>query len=275
MASQTFLNTHSNSYDRMTSGGTLSIAKQAIAMLPIPITDSSYVLDNACGTGIVSEVIKAQCPAARIMGADLAPGMLEIYKDKARRYGWENTDTKAQDVRNLNEFRDETFTHVITNMGFAPDADDLTGPGRAAKEMWRVLKPGGVAVVTTWYRRNFEKAFEATGRTIRPNEEPSAWKIPAEWNKGWWLMKMLDEGGFDADVEVKLVKGGMQASSLDELVENLMYFKDMFFKGYNEEEVKRLLEVMRKEISAAPGYNETNDGVKVEMIAWVGIAVKI
>lgn len=85
---------------------------------------------------------------------------------------------------------------------------------------------------------------------------------------------MLDEGGFDADVKVKVVKGGMQTGSLDELVENLMYFKDMFFKDYNEEEVKRLPEVMRKEISAAPGYNETDDGVKVEMVAWVGIAVK-
>lgn len=41
---------------------------------------------------------------------------------------------------------------------------------------------------------------------------------------------MLDEGGFDADVEIKLVEGGMQTAGLDELVENLMFFKDMFFK---------------------------------------------
>lgn len=152
MASHTFHNTHSNTYDRMASGGSLSIAKQAIAMLPIPINNSSYVLDNACGTGIVSELVKAQCPSVRIIGADLAPGMLEIYKDKAKKFGWESIDTKVQDCRNLNEIQDETFTHVITNMGFAPNVDDLSGPGRAAKEMWRVLKPGGVAIVTTWYR---------------------------------------------------------------------------------------------------------------------------
>lgn len=85
---------------------------------------------------------------------------------------------------------------------------------------------------------------------------------------------MLDEGGFDAQVEVKLVKGGMQAETLDQLVENMMLFKDMFFKSYSDEEVKRLPEVIRKEISASPGYDENDDGVKVEMIAWVGIAVK-
>lgn len=85
---------------------------------------------------------------------------------------------------------------------------------------------------------------------------------------------MLDEGGFDARVEVKLVEGGMQAGSLDGLVDNLMLFKDMFYKSYDEEEVKRLPEVIKQEITASAGYHETENGVKVEMIAWVGIAVK-
>lgn len=85
---------------------------------------------------------------------------------------------------------------------------------------------------------------------------------------------MLDEGGFDANVEIKLVEGGMQAGSLEELTENLMLFKDMFYKDYNEDEVKRLPDVMKKEISQLPAYHETADGVKVDMIAWVGIAVK-
>ena len=85
---------------------------------------------------------------------------------------------------------------------------------------------------------------------------------------------MLDEGGFDAKVDIKLVEGVMQTASLDELVENLMLFKDMFFKDYNEEEVKRLPEVIRKEISSSPGYYEHENGVGIKMIAWIGIAVK-
>lgn len=87
-------------------------------------------------------------------------------------------------------------------------------------------------------------------------------------------MKMLDEGGFDANVDIKLVEGGMQAGSLDELVENLMLFKDMFFKDYNEEEVKRMPEVIRKEVSSSAAYHENEAGVGVKMIAWIGIAVK-
>ncbi|KAF8852604.1 S-adenosyl-L-methionine-dependent methyltransferase [Acephala macrosclerotiorum] len=123
MASHNFYNAHANNYDRMTSGGSLGIAKQAIAMLPVPVKRSSYVLDNACGTGIVSEVLKSQCSSVHIMGADLASGMLEIYKSTAKQFGWENIDTMVQDVRNLNEIQDETFSHVITNMGFALNVD--------------------------------------------------------------------------------------------------------------------------------------------------------
>jgi ubiquinone/menaquinone biosynthesis C-methylase UbiE len=135
MASHSFHSTHSNKYDRMTRGGSTSIARPALAMLPVTTTDSFYVLDNACGTSIVSELIKAQCPSARIMSADLAPGMLEVYKEKAKQYEWTNIDTEVQDVRNLNEIQDETFTHVITNLGFVMDVNDLDRPGKARKEI--------------------------------------------------------------------------------------------------------------------------------------------
>lgn len=39
---------------------------------------------------------------------------------------------------------------MVTNFGFSPDPDDDMGRAKAAEEMFRVLKPGGIAVVTTW-----------------------------------------------------------------------------------------------------------------------------
>lgn len=55
-------------------------------------------------------------------------------------HGWsENTATKVLDVRNLEGLEDGTFSHVITNFGFAPDVSDLEGPGKAAREMWYVF----------------------------------------------------------------------------------------------------------------------------------------
>lgn len=60
----------------------------------------------------------------------------------------------------------------------------------------------------------------------------------------------------------------------DKLIETLMLFKDMFYKDYNVDEVKKLPEAIKKEISQSSGYHETANKVKVDMLAWVGIAVK-
>lgn len=56
MSSHSFHDSHSNTYDRMASGATLNIARVFLPTLAerYPITKDSYILDNACGTGIVS-----------------------------------------------------------------------------------------------------------------------------------------------------------------------------------------------------------------------------
>lgn len=150
MASKSFHDAHGGTYDRMASGCTRTVAEKFLPELDPPITKDSYILDNACGTGIVTRLIKAQDPSARIMCADLAPGVLDVVKTHVRENHWENVDTTVLDVRDLKTLEDDTFSHVITNFGFSPTPDDHDGPKKAAAEMYRVLKKGGVCVVTTW-----------------------------------------------------------------------------------------------------------------------------
>lgn len=134
----------------MASGATISVGKIAVDTLPLPITKDSYILDNSCGTGLVSAYIKSQYPFAKLKGADIAPGVIETYNTRITEGKWEGCDAEVLDCRDLKTLKDNTFTHVITNFGFAPNPDDPMGQQRAVKEMYRVLKPGGVAVVTTW-----------------------------------------------------------------------------------------------------------------------------
>ncbi len=148
--SSTFHSTHSSTYDRGTSKCTYSIASQFLPLLP-PITSSSYILDNSCGTGLITALIKALVPSAHIKGADLAPGMIDLYNTHIKTNGWEDTvSSTVCDCRDLKGMEDGSFSHVVTNFGFAPDATDLAGPGKAAREMCRVLRDGGVAVVSVW-----------------------------------------------------------------------------------------------------------------------------
>lgn len=114
-----------------------------------PIAPSSYILDNACGPGIVSEQIKLLHPDARIIATDLAPAMIEEVQRKIKAEGWSDVQTDVLDVRDLSSLPDETFTHVFTNLGLPVPGDPESGL-KAAKEAFRVLRLGGVALFSTW-----------------------------------------------------------------------------------------------------------------------------
>lgn len=136
-------------YERLTGGCTRIIAAEISKSITPPITSTSYVLDNACGTGAFTEEVKARIPDAHIMAADIAPGMARRVRDLVNSRGWTNVETPVQDMRDLNQFDKDTFTHVVTNFALAPlkDQDELL---KATREMYRVLQDDGVCVVTSW-----------------------------------------------------------------------------------------------------------------------------
>ena len=139
-------------YERFTGGCTRSIAAEIAETITPPITPASYILDNACGTGVFTDEVKARIPDAHIMAADISPGMAKKVADLATKRGWTHVETIVQDMRDLYKFVDETFSHVVTSFALVmlKEQDDLL---KAAKEMYRVLQDGGVCVVTSWAGR--------------------------------------------------------------------------------------------------------------------------
>lgn len=132
-------------YERMTGGCTRLIAAEIVSTVQPPITNESHILDNACGPGIAAQEVQNTQPGARITCADLSPQMLEQVQ---QRFG-DQAETKLLDVRDLKGLPDDSFTHVVTNLGF-PVPDDPDSLVKGAKEMFRALKVGGAAVVSTW-----------------------------------------------------------------------------------------------------------------------------
>jgi SAM-dependent methyltransferase len=92
--------------------------------------------------------------------------MLEIARENALRRGVKNIETLACDVSEL-PFGDNTFDAISCRFGFMFFPDVLL----AAKEMARVLKPGGRIAVSVWNVP--EKNFWATAimGTIKKNME--------------------------------------------------------------------------------------------------------
>jgi ubiquinone/menaquinone biosynthesis C-methylase UbiE len=136
-----FHNTHSNTNDRMAGGCTTLNAIHIVSSLrclyfPAPITSSSTILNNACGTGLMTAEIKKRYPNTNITAVDLSPAMIEQAKSRAKENGWDNITTDVLDIRDLKTLRDESFSHVITNFGIqAAGGSDLEGPLMGTKEI--------------------------------------------------------------------------------------------------------------------------------------------
>lgn len=147
-------------YDRMTGGCTRVLATQMLSIISPPITSASYILDDACGTGIVSAEIKALHPDAKILATDLSPMMIEEVKQRIIYEGWNDVTTDTSDGRDLKCLPDETFTHIIANLGLPVPGDrrpvtwDREESLKVLREVFRVLKLGGVAMLSTWAGRS-------------------------------------------------------------------------------------------------------------------------
>ncbi|MEO8151000.1 MAG: methyltransferase domain-containing protein [Bacteroidia bacterium] len=125
---------------------------------------SQLVLDIAAGTGEPGFSIASMLTGGKVIITDLADEMLDIARENASKKGITNVDFRACDVCEL-PFADNTFDGVSCRMGFMFFPDMLL----AAKEILRVLKPGGRIATTVWSTADKNFWVTAIGETINRN----------------------------------------------------------------------------------------------------------
>lgn len=103
------------------------------------------ILDIASGAGEPAFSIAKKLNGGEVILTDLADDMLSIARENAQATGIKNVSFRACDVCEL-PFAENSFDHVSCRMGFMffPDLHI------AAKEINRVLKPGGRFATTVW-----------------------------------------------------------------------------------------------------------------------------
>ncbi|KAI9820044.1 MAG: hypothetical protein M1827_006615 [Pycnora praestabilis] len=307
MTCSTNHSTWSSNYKRMTGDCTRLVAEQMIFNLTPPITSSSYILDNACGPGIVSEAIKHLHPNAKIMATDLSATMIEEVQKRIEAEGWRDMQTAIQDVRCLSSVSNETFTHAFLNFGILASGDE-DDSAKAVGEIFRVLKVGGVALISSWagtplsshslnlfiiYRwpkvllktdfdaldRVWPIAFLNTARTIRPSSPPiNKMAIKPEWMRGSWLAAQLENAGFGNNIEIRPYATHTSAGSMNDLVDNLLLAMPMFGGvEYTAEELEKAKVVFGEELRKLRTFEVQEDGdggVRIGMKAFLGIGWK-
>jgi ubiquinone/menaquinone biosynthesis C-methylase UbiE len=109
-----------------------------------------YVLDVACGTGLVSmRAAEAVGPTGLVVGTDIADQMVARARAVATRQRLHQTRFARMDAEAL-ELLDGTFDAALCALGLMY----VPRPVRALQEMYRVLKPGGRAVAAVWGQRD-------------------------------------------------------------------------------------------------------------------------
>jgi ubiquinone/menaquinone biosynthesis C-methylase UbiE len=126
------------------------------------------VLDVCCGSGASAiPAAEAVGPSGLVLGVDLAENLLALARAKAERQGLGHATFQFGDMLDLN-LADASYDAVVCVFGifFVPD---MTA---AARELWRVVAPGGTLAITTWGPRFFEPvstAFWNAVRDVRPD----------------------------------------------------------------------------------------------------------
>ena len=98
------------------------------------------LLDVACGPGVVTAALAPQ--AASVVAFDATEAMLEKARARCARAGLHNVRFQSGNAESL-PFADGQFDGVVTRLALHHFAD----PQRALNEMFRVLRPGGGAVI--------------------------------------------------------------------------------------------------------------------------------
>lgn len=134
------------------------------------------VVDLGCGTG--NAALIAASLGAQVIGVDAAPRLLEVARERARTQGVV-LDLREGDLLALPV--DEAAADVVLSVFgviFAPD------PARALREISRVLRPGGRALVSAWIPTGpIDAMLGAMGRVVRrvteaPARPRFAWQDP-------------------------------------------------------------------------------------------------
>jgi SAM-dependent methyltransferase len=185
-----------------------------------PLLDAATVgagtrlLDAACGPG--SLAAEAAARGAEPVGLDLAPGMVELARERHPSLRF-----LPGDVEHL-PFEDASFDAITA--GFL--LHHLPDPDRAVAEFARVLAPGGRIAATVWDRPERMRLLGLVNEALARAEVDPAGALPDGPDAFGFadppeLAALLERGGFEA-VEVRTLDVTHRTRSAAELWDGLL-----------------------------------------------------
>ena len=129
------------------------------------VQTGANVLDIACGSGVLARAAFERTGASgRVVGLDPAAGMIAAAAEVEPGIEW--VLGSAEDL----QFDDDTFDNVVSQFGLMFFADRV----KAAREMYRVTKPGGAVAVAVWHAVDQNPAYSDIASVLEQHVSPKA-----------------------------------------------------------------------------------------------------
>ena len=152
------------------------------------------VLEIACGTGRVSRHLRmAISSSSKLIASDISPDMLAVAKEKCTSL---DIDWRIIDAQDL-PFEDNSIDVVVCCFGymFVPDKQ------KAFAEAYRVLKPGGVFLFSTWDKLEHNAASHIYRETVKKYFEgplSETFLLAFSMNDDGAIQNSLEQAGFSS-----------------------------------------------------------------------------
>jgi ubiquinone/menaquinone biosynthesis C-methylase UbiE len=165
-------------------------------------SENSSVLEVACGTGILTRILRDRLPrSVALTATDLNEPMM---RHAARKFsGNEGVIWKQADACSL-PFPDEAFDAVVCQFGFMFVPDKTL----CAREARRVLKPGGAFLFNVWDSMAENPLGQIPHETIAryfEKDPPNFYQVPFGSYDQAEIRGVLERAGF-RDVRIEVVR---------------------------------------------------------------------
>lgn len=208
-------------------------------------------LELCCGTGRVTRhLTNILMPDARLIASDVSPDMMSVAKEKLQastKIDWQIID--AQQI----PYPANTFDLVVCSFGFMLIPDRK----KAFEDTFRVLKPGGTLLMSTWDKLERNEAsfvFRAIIKKYFGDSLPETYKLPFSMHQPELIREELMAAGF-SKVDVEVVEKKSVCASAKEAAYGLLHGGSLYNEIIKRDAtwLKEISETVESELSGRYG----------------------
>jgi ubiquinone/menaquinone biosynthesis C-methylase UbiE len=185
----------------------------------LQVAKNGSVLELACGTGILTRLLRNQLPSTvKLTATDLNEPM---FQHAAAKFGKDEPVQWLQaDARSL-PFGDRMFDAVVCQFGimFVPDK------ALAAREAHRILKPGGNFLFNVWDALEHNALGQLAHQTIVSHfdkDPPRFYEVPFGYHDQDEIKRMLKDAGFQ-EIKIDIISKVAAVSRAEDVATGLVH----------------------------------------------------